>query len=169
MNQSFKMFLCLYFCYDFFLLSASIHPIISKELSFRLRIHPKINQTHCPRKNIFLSSFWTPPTLPPFSHFGKFFSLSLLCVFEIFFLHQAVDGIRTESKINQWIARRLFFFFAFEKHSTSKDLKLLFAVFHIGFSIMMWPIHNNNILNIGSKPLYLVFIMSRLAATLSKI
>jgi hypothetical protein len=33
----------------------------------------------------------------------------------------------------------------------------------------MWPIHNNNILSIeGSKPLYLVFIMSRFSATLSK-
>lgn len=90
----------------------------------------KINQTYCPRKNIFLFSLHF--------HFEKFFLLFLflhsVCIWDdVIFFASSVDGIRTEFEINQWIAQWLFLSCSDrgEKHFTPKDLKLLFAVFHI--------------------------------------
>lgn len=157
LNQSFKMFLCLYF---FLLRSTSIHPIISEELSFRLRIHPKNKSNPLSEKEHF--SLFSP--FP----FWKVFSFLFLCVFEIFFA-SSVDGHSDRIQNKSMDCSVTVFFRCLEKHSSSKDLKLLFAVVHIGFNFMMRPIHNNNILNIeGSKAFYLVFIMSRFSATLSK-
>jgi hypothetical protein len=80
LNQSLKMFLCFYFRSDSFLLSSSIYPIISKELSFRLRIHPKYKSNPLSEKEHF--------SLFSHFHFGKFFLL--FCVYLWFSLHQAL-------------------------------------------------------------------------------
>lgn len=132
LNQSFKMFLCLSaFAAVFspFFHSASIHPIISKELSFSLRIHPQNKSNPLSEKEHFFLFF---PRSPSDFHFEKFsFFLSPFIRLRLGWCYFLCIKRWWHSDKYKSMDRSMTFSRTKPEHFAPKDLKSLFAVFHI--------------------------------------